>query len=99
MAKLRLGEQYRSGCRGLALLAGIGRLAKSETLDKALRKRLREALEARLGDPLFHARLSAIVALKKLGDPASRAALKRAHGAESFALVRRYIREALGALA
>ena len=82
-----------------AALAGIGRLAKSETLDKALRKRLREALEARLGDPLFHARLSAIVALKKLGDPASRAALKRAHGAESFALVRRYIREALGALA
>jgi len=81
-----------------AALAGIGRLAACETTEKPQRKELRRALERALTDPLFHARLSAVTALKKLADPQSKAALERAHGAERFAIIRRYIREALGAL-
>ena len=81
-----------------AALAGIGRLARAEATEKPLRKDLREALEKTLADPLFHARLAAMGALKRLADPASRPALERAHGAERFAMLRRHVREALGAL-
>ncbi len=95
---LNRAEGHHSRDVRRAALAGLGRLAKAETTEKALKKDLREALEKRLTDPLFHARLSAIVALKLLGDPASKPALKRAHGAERFAMLRRYLREALGAL-
>lgn len=81
-----------------AALDGLARLARASGIEERDRRRIREALEARLGEGDFHLRGSAIQALRTLGDPASRPALERAHGAERFAIIQRSIREALGAL-
>ncbi|MCB9550002.1 MAG: M1 family metallopeptidase [Myxococcales bacterium] len=82
-----------------AAIVGLGRLARLEEADRALRRRCRETLEATLSDGLFHARYAAAGALKGLADAASRPALVRAHDAERFGLVRRVLREALGVTA
>jgi aminopeptidase N len=94
---LRAEAGHRKAVRRAAI-AGLARVAKAAELDAAERRRVREALEALLGDGEFAARYAAAHALAKLAEPASRAALQRAHGAEPFALIRRAYREALGAL-
>lgn len=81
-----------------AAIGGLARLARKDEVDAAKRRRIREAFEGLLSDAGFHVRVSAANALKSLADPTTRAALERAHGAERFALIRRLLREALGAL-
>jgi aminopeptidase N len=81
-----------------AALAGIARIAAANRSDGALVRRVRARLEAHLTDSTFAVRAAAIDALKELGDPAARTALERAHAGEAFALLRRLMREALGAL-
>lgn len=81
-----------------AAVAGLARVAAAQRNDAGLLRRVRLRLEGLLGDGTFAVRLAAIDALKDLGEGAARGALERAHAAEPFALVRRMIREALGAL-
>jgi len=81
-----------------AALSGIARIAAANRSDAGLLRRVRARLEGHLTDPVFAVRAAAIDALKELGDPAARAALERAHAGEAFALLRRLMREALGAL-
>lgn len=78
-----------------AALSGIATLAKT---DSGRKQAIREVLERALFDELFAVRLAASRGLKTLGDAAAKPALERAHGAERFALIRRFYREALGAL-
>lgn len=82
----------------VAAVAAVGRLTKLEATPAADRKRGRERLEALLADPTFAVRAAAIEALRAVSDAASLPALRRAHGAEHFGLLRRSLREALGAL-
>ncbi|MEZ4435809.1 MAG: M1 family aminopeptidase [bacterium] len=81
-----------------AAIDGLARLGKAAGVEERDRRRIREAIEARLSERDFHLRGNAIRALQALGDPAARPALERAHGAERFAIIQRAIREALGAL-
>lgn len=81
-----------------AALAGVGRLAKVDGVKSADKRRALRVLEAALQDDLVQVRLAATNALKSLGDSAAKPALERAHGAERLALIRRFQREALGAL-
>jgi aminopeptidase N len=81
-----------------AAITGLAKIAKLDASDAALKKRLRRSLEALLFVPSFRARYAAVAAIKQLGDKKSIPALTRAHGAESSALLRRSVREALGAL-
>jgi aminopeptidase N len=81
-----------------AAIAGLSRVARAEGTKPAPRRRVRERLEALLRDPTFAVRAAAIDALKELNDSAALPALRRAHGAETFGLLRRFLREALGAL-
>jgi HEAT repeat protein len=78
-----------------AALSGLAALAKT---DGGRKRQIREVLERALFDELFAVRLTAARGLKTLGDAAAKPALERAHGAERFALIRRFYREALGAL-
>lgn len=81
-----------------AAIAGLARLACAEGMDAGVKRRVRDVLEPLLRDPSFHARHATVAALRRLADPATRPALTRAHDAERFALLRRVMREALGAL-
>jgi aminopeptidase N len=83
-----------------AALSAIADLAttKSPAITPELKARSRKILEAALTDRVFGVRAAAARGLQKLADPQSEAALKRAHGAEVFALLRRVMREALGAV-
>jgi len=94
---LRTEPGHPRGVRRAALdgLVTLGRLEGIEDKD---RRRVRDVIEARLRDDVFHVRMTAIRAAQRLGDKALRSALERAHGAESFEILRRFIREALGAL-
>jgi aminopeptidase N len=82
-----------------AAAVGLARVAAAQRNDAGLLRRVRLRLEGLLGDATFAVRLAAVDALRDLGEASARTALERAHAAEPFALVRRMIREALGALA
>ncbi len=92
---LRTESGHAKGVRRAAL-AGLAKLGKLDGLDRKPARRIRETIEARLADDDFHVRLSAVLAAQTLGDKALVPALERAHGAERFAMIQRYIREALG---
>ena len=81
-----------------ASLTSLARLGAAPTADAALKRRLRETLEAHLSDETHAVRGAAIDGLATLGDKAARPALERAHGAESYGYLRRSIREAIGRL-
>lgn len=92
---LRLQRGHHRSVR-MAAAGALARLGKAGNDD--LRRRAQEALERALFDDVFAIRLSAIRGLARLGAKEAAPALKRAHGAEGSALIRRYIREALGTL-
>lgn len=94
---LRTEAGHPKGVRRAAL-AGLARLGKLDGLDRKPARRIRETVEARLSDADFHVRISAVLAAGKLGQKSLVEPLRRAHGAERFALVQRYIREAIGQL-
>lgn len=79
-------------------LRGLATLAKVEGAERALKRRVRERLEAALFSPIFGLRMAATDAVVTLGDAALAPALRRAHDAELFGMLRRGHREALGKL-
>jgi aminopeptidase N len=91
---VRTEPTYSRGLRSAALV-GAATLAKSNDKEK---RRVREVLERALNDEIFQVRLAATRGLKTLGDAKAKPALERAHGAERSGLIRRFHREALGAL-
>ena len=91
---VRTETTYSRGLRSAALV-GAATLAKSDDKQK---RRVREVLERALNDEIFQVRLAATRGLKTLGDAKAKPALERAHGAERSGLIRRFHREALGAL-
>ncbi len=94
---LRTEKGHAKGVRRAAL-AGLARLGKIEGIDRKVSRRIRETIEARLTDAEFHVRISAVHAAAALGQKSLVEPLRRAHGSERFALVQRYIREAIGRL-
>jgi len=94
---LRTEQGHPKGVRRAAL-AGLARLGALDGVDRKATRRIRETIESRLTDGDFHVRISAVLAARSLGQKPLVAALRRAHGAERFALVQRYIREAIGHL-
>ncbi|MFN3200953.1 MAG: M1 family aminopeptidase [Bradymonadia bacterium] len=92
---LRLQPGHPRSIRQVATgaLAQLGRKGSTE-----LKEKVRQTLEHYLTDGTFAVRLLTVKALARLGDANAKSALERAHGAESSALVRRYIRESLGQL-
>ncbi len=95
----RVGPRQPRAVR-TAAIAGLARVAAAKRNDGGLLRRVRLRLEGLLGDTSFAVRLAAAIdALRDLGDHGAHGALERAHAAEAFGILRRMIRESLGALA